>query len=52
MTSVGTSAITRFTRPICYQNFSEFLLPTELKTNNPLDISRIENATKQIKVEL
>jgi alpha-ketoglutaric semialdehyde dehydrogenase len=47
MTSVGTSAITRFTRPICYQNFSEFLLPTELKTNNPLDISRIENGTRQ-----
>jgi len=29
-TSVGTQAIYRFTRPVCYQNFPEFLLPDEL----------------------
>ena len=46
MTSVGTGAITRFTRPICFQNFPEFLLPEELKTENPLKISRIENGNK------
>ena len=28
-TSVGTRAITRFTRPICYQNFPEYLLPKD-----------------------
>lgn len=43
MTSVGTAAITRFTRPMCYQNFPESLLPSELKTKNPLNILRIEN---------
>jgi 2,5-dioxopentanoate dehydrogenase len=30
-TSVGTQSIYRFTRPICYQNFPQFLLPDELK---------------------
>lgn len=30
-TSVGTQSIYRFTRPICYQNFPEYLLPDELK---------------------
>nr|WP_299345489.1 aldehyde dehydrogenase (NADP(+)) [Allomuricauda sp.] len=47
MTSVGTAAITRFTRPICYQNYPEFLLPEELKTDNPLKISRIINGERQ-----
>jgi 2,5-dioxopentanoate dehydrogenase len=42
-TSVGTMAIYRFTRPVCYQNFSEKLLPAELKDANPLNISRIIN---------
>ncbi|KPM48768.1 aldehyde dehydrogenase (NADP(+)) [Jiulongibacter sediminis] len=40
-TSVGTGAITRFTRPICYQNLPDSLLPDELKTNNPLGIWRL-----------
>ena len=39
-TSVGTAAIYRFTRPVCYQNFPDFLLPDELKTGNPLGIWR------------
>ncbi|WP_223826729.1 aldehyde dehydrogenase (NADP(+)) [Flagellimonas sp. S3867] len=43
MTSVGTAAITRFTRPICYQNYPDTLLPDELKTDNPLNILRLEN---------
>ncbi|WP_420602586.1 aldehyde dehydrogenase (NADP(+)) [Flagellimonas sp.] len=43
MTSVGTAAITRFTRPICYQNYPDALLPEELKTANPLNILRLEN---------
>lgn len=47
MTSVGTAAITRFTRPICYQNYPDFLLPDELKTDNPLNISRIINGERQ-----
>jgi len=40
-TSVGTMAITRFTRPICYQNFPDSLLVDELKYNNPLNIWRL-----------
>lgn len=30
-TSVGTESIYRFTRPVCYQNFPDFLLPDELR---------------------
>jgi NADP-dependent aldehyde dehydrogenase len=40
-TSVGTLAITRFTRPACYQNFPDALLPDELKNENPLSIWRL-----------
>lgn len=30
-TSVGTTAIYRFTRPVCFQNFPQSLLPVELR---------------------
>jgi 2,5-dioxopentanoate dehydrogenase len=40
-TSVGTNAIFRFTRLICYQNFPESTLPPELKDENPLRIWRM-----------
>lgn len=39
-TSVGTLAITRFTRPVCFQDMPDALLPDELKTGNPLEIWR------------
>jgi 2,5-dioxopentanoate dehydrogenase len=39
-TSVGTSAIVRFVRPLCFQNFSNDLLPDALKEGNPLKIWR------------
>ncbi|HEY8782135.1 MAG TPA: aldehyde dehydrogenase (NADP(+)) [Mucilaginibacter sp.] len=42
-TSVGTGAIKRFVRPVCWQNWSEELLPDELKTDNPLKIWRLFN---------
>jgi alpha-ketoglutaric semialdehyde dehydrogenase len=42
-TSVGTNAIRRFTRPVCYQNFPQELLPEELKDSNPLKIYRFVN---------
>jgi len=42
-TSVGADGIKRFARPICYQNWPEALLPDELKTKNPLKISRTVN---------
>lgn len=34
-TSVGTDAIRRWVRPVCYQNCPEALLPDPLKNNNP-----------------
>lgn len=40
-TSVGTRAIVRFARPVCYQNFPESALPEELKESNPLGIWRL-----------
>ena len=42
-TSVGTYAIDRFVRPVCFQNFPDSQLPDELKSNNPLDIWRLVN---------
>lgn len=42
-TSVGTSSIKRFVRPVCWQNWNEELLPDELKTGNPLKIWRLFN---------
>jgi 2,5-dioxopentanoate dehydrogenase len=40
-TSVGTQAIYRFTRLICYQNFPDAALPAELKNENPLGVWRL-----------
>lgn len=40
-TSVGTRAIFRFARPVCYQNFPDAALPPELQDRNPLGIWRI-----------
>jgi 2,5-dioxopentanoate dehydrogenase len=39
-TSVGADGIKRFARPICFQNWSNELLPEELKNENPLNIWR------------
>jgi NADP-dependent aldehyde dehydrogenase len=40
-TSVGTRAIYRFTRAVCYQNFPDPSLPAELQNANPNGIWRI-----------
>jgi len=42
-TSVGSSAIKRWARPLCFQGFPASLLPDALKDTNPLDIWRIVN---------
>lgn len=39
-TSVGTAAILRFSRAVCYQGFPQDLLPDELRDANPLSIWR------------
>ncbi len=40
-TAVGTRAITRFARLVCYQNFPDAALPDELKESNPLGMWRM-----------
>ena len=40
-TSVGTRAIYRFARPVCYQGFPDAAMPAELKAENGLGILRM-----------
>jgi 2,5-dioxopentanoate dehydrogenase len=40
-TSVGTAAIFRFARPVCYQDFPETALPPALRDRNELGIWRL-----------
>ncbi len=40
-TSVGTAAILRFARPVCYQSTPDALLPDALKNVNPLGLHRL-----------
>jgi len=40
-TSVGTLAIYRFARPVCFQGFPSSLMPPELQDGNPLGIRRL-----------
>jgi alpha-ketoglutaric semialdehyde dehydrogenase len=42
-TSVGTAAIRRFSRPLCYQDFPQGALPEALRDENPLGIWRMVN---------
>ena len=42
-TSVGTNAIKRFARPICFQDYPQALLRKALQNDNPLDIWRLVN---------
>ncbi|WP_323120543.1 aldehyde dehydrogenase (NADP(+)) [Burkholderia alba] len=42
-TSVGATAIERFLRPVCYQDFPDELLPDSLRDANPLDLVRLRN---------
>jgi len=43
--SVGTAAIQRWVRPVCFQNFPNELLPSELQDANPLGVMRLLNGT-------
>ena len=42
-TSVGSSAIRRFARPVAYQNWPDAWLPPALQDANPLEIARFVN---------
>ncbi|HEF4758289.1 TPA: aldehyde dehydrogenase (NADP(+)) [Pseudomonas putida] len=46
-TSVGTAAILRFLRPVCYQDFPDTLLPTALKHGNPLQLRRLLDGQRE-----
>ncbi|MCT9116116.1 aldehyde dehydrogenase (NADP(+)) [Cupriavidus gilardii] len=42
-TSVGAAAISRFLRPVCYQNVPAELLPPALRDDNPLGLWRLRD---------
>ena len=44
-TSVGTRAMLRFARPVCYQDFPDEALPAELRRGNPLRLMRMVNGS-------
>jgi len=46
-TSVGSAAIFRFLRPVCYQNLPEALLPESLKHDNPLELKRLVQGERE-----
>jgi len=46
-TSVGTRAIERFVRPVCFQDCPADLLPLELREENPLGIRRMVDGVQE-----
>jgi NADP-dependent aldehyde dehydrogenase len=46
-TSVGTAAIHRFLRPVCYQGFPDGLLPAALRQANPLGLKRLIDGERE-----
>jgi 2,5-dioxopentanoate dehydrogenase len=47
-TSVGTQAIYRFARPVCYQGLPDAALPVELQSANPLGIWRMVDGKSEL----
>lgn len=47
-TSVGTAALCRFVRPVCFQDTPPALLPDALKDENPLRIRRLVNGQMMV----
>lgn len=47
-TSVGTLAIQRFLRPVCYQNLPDELLPQPLRPDNPWQLPRRMNGSLEV----
>lgn len=46
-TSVGTLAIRRFLRPVCYQNWPQDLLPAALQDGNPFAVTRLFDGKRE-----
>lgn len=42
-TSVGTLAVERFLRPVCYQSYPDHMLPAPLQDGNPYGLLRLVN---------
>ena len=40
---VGTLAIDRYLRPVCFQNYPDAFLPSALQNANPLGLMRLVN---------
>ncbi|MBJ6120421.1 aldehyde dehydrogenase (NADP(+)) [Sphingomonas mollis] len=47
-TSVGTLAIYRFLRPVCFQNLAPSLLPAALGDGNPWGVARRMDGTREV----
>ncbi|MDE1197403.1 aldehyde dehydrogenase (NADP(+)) [Pseudomonas sp. Bc-h] len=47
-TSVGTLAIDRYLRPVCFQNYPDSALPEALKNANPLGIQRLVDGVNTV----
>jgi 2,5-dioxopentanoate dehydrogenase len=47
-TSVGSLAIYRFARPVCFQSFPQAMLPAELQDANPLGIARLHDGKLEL----
>lgn len=45
-TSVGSAAIERFLRPVCYQNYPETSLPAPLQDANPWNLPRLVDGAR------
>lgn len=45
-TSIGTRAISRFIRPVCYQDWPDTMLPIELQNANPRGVWRMLNGAR------
>ncbi|MFD2664345.1 MULTISPECIES: aldehyde dehydrogenase (NADP(+)) [Halomonas] len=46
-TSVGSAAIHRFLRPVCYQNLPQGLLPEAIQDGNPAGVSRLVDGQRE-----
>ncbi|MDN6322135.1 MAG: aldehyde dehydrogenase (NADP(+)), partial [Halomonas sp.] len=46
-TSVGSAAIYRFLRPVCYQDLPAGLLPEALQDGNPCNVSRLVDGKRE-----
>lgn len=46
-TSVGTLAMARFLRPVCYQDIPDALLPPALQQDNPWNLPRLVDGAKE-----